>query len=417
MNCKRVGVIGSLAIGVTLVGCGLEGLVGGMAQNFEYAKKIEVHPEYNGLGNESVAVIVQTDMATMYEYPNVDLLMASGVAGRLQMHVEGVRVLDPRLVNSWQFRTPQWSALAFGEMAERLKVNRIVYIDVYEYRLNPPGNRYLWDGVCAANVSIIERDSYDPDMFVDTFRKQLGAYRMLFGGTPDSIYLVTIRLADEDDGESFENSFNQVILPGRLDQRVIVWANTMGHELFHYWNGNHVLVGKDKSAVEWFGEGFTEYYASLTLFRTGLISQDLWYRKLETYLARHIITTRLWPVETLSLVDAGKEKHKNWLRIYGSGATMALILDIEIRSVTGGTRGLDDVMRRLADRFGEPGSRFEVSDILSAVNGVSGKDFAAFFDAHITGSDGQLNIAKTLRKAGIRTEQFSDEFYLSPVSF
>ncbi len=169
MNCKRVGVIGSLAIGVTLVGCGLEGLVGGMAQNFEYAKKIEVHPEYTGLANESVAVIVQTDMATMYEYPNVDLLMASGVAGRLQMHVEGVRVLDPRLVNSWQFRTPQWSALAFGEMAERLNVNRIVYIDVYEYRLNPPGNRYLWDGVCAANVSIIERDSYDPDMFVDTF--------------------------------------------------------------------------------------------------------------------------------------------------------------------------------------------------------------------------------------------------------
>lgn len=251
------------------------------------------------------------------------------------------------------------------------------------------------------------------DLFVDTFRRQLGAYRKLFGGTPDSIYLVTIRLADEDDGESFENSFNQVILPGRLDKKVIVWANTMGHELFHYWNGNRVLVGKDKSTVEWFGEGFTEYYASLTLFRTGLISQDLWYRKLETYLARHIITTQLWPVETLSLVDAGKEKHKNWLRIYGSGATMALILDIEIRSATGGTRGLDDVMRRLADRFGEPGARFEVGDILSAVNDVSGIDFAEFFDAHITGTDGQLDISATLMKAGIRTEQFSDEFYLS----
>ena len=273
--------------------------------------------------------------------------------------------------------------------------------------------RTLSDGDMTIVLALDSHLAESLDIFVNTFRKQLGAYRKLFGGTPDSIYLVTIRLADEDDGESFENSFNQVILPGRLDKRVIVWANTMGHELFHYWNGNHVLVGKDKSAVEWFGEGFTEYYASLTLFRTGLISQDLWYRKLETYLARHIITTRLWPVETLSLVDAGKEKHKNWLRIYGSGATMALIFNIEIRSVTGGTRGLDDVMRGLAERFGEPGARFEVSDILSAINDVSGKDFAAFFDAHITGSDGQLNIAKTLMKAGIRTEQFSDEFYLS----
>ena len=50
-----------------------------------------------------------------------------------------------------------------------LGVNRVVFIDIYEYRLNPPGNRWIWDGVCAANISLIERDGFDPDMFVDTF--------------------------------------------------------------------------------------------------------------------------------------------------------------------------------------------------------------------------------------------------------
>ena len=54
-----------------------------------------------------------------------------------------------------------------------------------------------------------------------------------------------------------------------------------------------------------------------------------------------------------------------------------------------------------------------MSDILDAVNTVSGEDFSEFFAAHITGTDGQLDIAATLNEAGIQVEQFTDEFYLS----
>ena len=273
--------------------------------------------------------------------------------------------------------------------------------------------RVVNDGDMTIVLALDEQLAESIDIFEQTFRKQLGAYRELFGGTPESRYLVSIRIADEDDGESFENSFNQVITPDRINQRAIVWANTMGHELFHYWNGNHVLVAAEKQNAEWFGEGFTEYYSSLTLLRTGLIDESLWFRKLETYLARYVITTSMWPVDTVSLVDAGKEKHKNWLRIYGGGATIALALDIEIRSATGGAKGLDDVMRLLKQQFDDPGARYRVSDILAAINSVSGEDFTSFFDAHISGSKEQLDITGTLRKAGLNTEQFGDEFYLS----
>ena len=38
---------------------------------------------------------------------------------------------------------------------------------VYEYRLNPPGNRFLWDGVAAGNVGVAERDGLDADQTVD----------------------------------------------------------------------------------------------------------------------------------------------------------------------------------------------------------------------------------------------------------
>lgn len=334
------------------------------------------------------------------------------VTKALFIYSPGVEVAEVEIVvpDHWTISSP-WPAIAGKENTFAVDswislVNNALVVGEHDQRV-------IHDSDMTVVLALDARLSETQDTFEQTFRKLLGAYRKVFDGTPETRYLVTIRLADEDDGESFENSFNQVITPGRFDERAIVWANTMGHELFHYWNGNHVLVGAEKPNVEWFGEGFTEYYASLTLYRTGIIDEDLWFRKLETYLARYIITTRMWPVDTVSLVDAGKEKHKNWLRIYGGGATMALALDIEIRSATRAERGLDDVMRLLKERFGKPGGRYRVSDILAAINSVSGRDFTSFFDAHITGHEQQLDIAGVLRKAGIITEQFSDEFYLS----
>ena len=312
--------------------------------------------------------------------------------------------------DNWSVSSP-WPAVA-GQK-DRFQVDSWIGLVNNALVVGEHHQRVIRDGAMTIVLALDSALSESVATFEETFRKQLDAYRRIFQGTPDTRYLVTIRSADEDDGESFENSFNQVITPGRIDQRAIVWANTMGHELFHYWNGNHVLVGKEKSDVEWFGEGFTEYYASLTLFRTGLIDESLYFSKLERYLARHFITTRMWPVETPSLVAAGREKHRNWLRIYGGGATMALALDIEVRAATNGDRGLDDVMLALKDKFGVPGARYTVEDILAAVNSVSGRDFTSFFDDHIFGTGVSLDVAGILAKAGIIVEPFSDEFYLT----
>ena len=70
-------------------------------------------------------------------------------------------------------------------------------------------------------------------------------------------------------------------------------------------------------------------------------------------------------------------------------------------------------MLAMKEKFGVPGARYSVEDILAAVNTVSGRDFTGFFDDHIYGTGSTLDIAGILWKAGIVVEQFSDEFYLS----
>lgn len=157
-----------LIVGTALGGCEAAALLGGMAQNYEYQKQVEVLAEYD-LSGKSVAVVVDADMVTLYEFPDLVAHISSGVAARIQNNVDEVRVLDPRVVLSWQYNTPQWSALPYGDVAEELNVDRVVYINIYEYRLHPPGNRWEWEGVCAADVGIIERGSFAPDSFADQF--------------------------------------------------------------------------------------------------------------------------------------------------------------------------------------------------------------------------------------------------------
>lgn len=169
MRPARPLALAVLAGASALGGCAVGKLAGAMMQNYEYTKLVEVHPVYSGLENRTVAVIVDVDLATLYEYPDVAMTLAANISRRLQDNVPGITVLSPAVVSQWQFRTPQWSAMPYSEVSQRLNVDRVVHVDIYEYRLHPPGNQWLWDGVCSANIGIIERDGYDPDNFADVF--------------------------------------------------------------------------------------------------------------------------------------------------------------------------------------------------------------------------------------------------------
>jgi hypothetical protein len=138
-------------------------------QNEEYQRLIEVHPVYGGLENRKVAVVVDVDYAVLYEHGQVPLTVADFVSRRIQSKVPGALVVSPVEVSNWQFRTYSWQGMPYGEMARQLGADRLVLVDIFEYRLNPPGNRWLWEGLCAANVQVIEGDSLDPDTPVESF--------------------------------------------------------------------------------------------------------------------------------------------------------------------------------------------------------------------------------------------------------
>ena len=157
--------LGVLALG----GCAIGKLVGGMAQNVEYQKQIEVLPEYE-LEGHTVAVVALADMATLYEHPDLVPDVIGGVAGRI---AKG----GPR----GQGHPP---AFVLRLAAAHAAVGRVaVRRDRQAPRLRPgdlsststsiacthQATGGSGEGVCLATVSMIEADGPDPDMFADSY--------------------------------------------------------------------------------------------------------------------------------------------------------------------------------------------------------------------------------------------------------
>jgi len=150
-------------------GCAIPQIISVIGHNIERDKKIEVLADYTGLENRTVAVLVHADHSLLYEYPMVKPNITANVAWRIQENVPGVRVLAPSQVMTWEYQTPTWSSMPMGQVCELLDVDRVVYVDVYEFRLNPPGNRFLWEAMGVANVRVFERGSLDPDMAIEEY--------------------------------------------------------------------------------------------------------------------------------------------------------------------------------------------------------------------------------------------------------
>lgn len=119
--------------------------------------------QYAGLQGKSVAVLVSADRSIQADFPGVVPELAVSIAERLREHVDISGYVPGRAMLTYQYENPSWSAKAYGELADDLGVERLVVVDLREFRVNDPGNRYLYDGVADATIGVIEADGPYPD--------------------------------------------------------------------------------------------------------------------------------------------------------------------------------------------------------------------------------------------------------------
>ena len=132
-----------------------------------------------------------------------------------------------------------------------------------------------------------------------------------------------------DGGETVE----LLIDPGQpIEMFYEDWAAT--HEFAH------LMLPYVDSEQRWISEGFAQYYQNLLLARAGRYTQQYAWQKLHDGLARgRESVPGLSPNEA-----ASREERNSRMKIYWSGAALALMADVELRRRSNGVETLDVVL-------------------------------------------------------------------------
>ncbi|NIR43566.1 MAG: M61 family metallopeptidase [Gemmatimonadetes bacterium] len=222
----------------------------------------------------------------------------------------------------------------------------------------------------------------------------------LFGGLPyDRYAFVFLTITG---GGGLEHANGTTIGLGDIDfeaegdyRRVL---GVSAHEFFHAWTVKRIqppafrpydYERENYTDALWFYEGITSYYGERILHRAGLIESlsdpvDM------------VSDYRAIPGHGIqSAADASfnawihhyrrdEASHNYRTNYYSNGRVIGHLLELEIAGRTGGSRGLDDVMRLIWRRTRE-GATFDSDDIRVACEAVAGGSFQEFFDRYVFG--------------------------------
>ena len=155
-----------LALTLTLTqmsGCIVGAAIGGMAESYKRTGTSEIEAEYTGIEGHSFTVVVTADRLIEGNNPGISARITQRVNDRLIQNAKPTFAIPSADLLTVLYNTPQWPAMPRGEVAEMLGVERLIVVELVEYRLNEPGNKYIWDGSASCVVSVFESDSPFPD--------------------------------------------------------------------------------------------------------------------------------------------------------------------------------------------------------------------------------------------------------------
>jgi hypothetical protein len=156
---RAILALGLLAAAM-LSGCQL---IAFAAASAERTGSREVPAEYTGLSNKSFAMVVLADRVIQGEHAGLTDRVLTRSSQMIAQATDASAYIDPGTMRSWLYANPRWRVMTPSEVAEELGVQRLIYVEVIEYRLHEPGNQYLWEGSATATVSVVEADSGFPD--------------------------------------------------------------------------------------------------------------------------------------------------------------------------------------------------------------------------------------------------------------
>jgi hypothetical protein len=123
-----------------------------------------IPPKYKGLNDQSVAVLVWVDRGIKIDWPQIQLDAAAGIQNKLQQaqkdrasEVSGTKFpASAATVVRFQEEHPEWAADSIEEVAPRLNVSRVIYVEINNFQTRSEASVELFRGTLTATVRVLE---------------------------------------------------------------------------------------------------------------------------------------------------------------------------------------------------------------------------------------------------------------------
>jgi len=258
--------------------------------------------------------------------------------------------------------------------------------------------------------------------------KMMAVQAGVFGETPFQTYTTMMIFPPEFGGGSALEHQNSHV--GVYNEQFIgspILSLITGHEMFHAWNVKRLrpadLVPYRYAQAQpttwlWVSEGITDYYADLSLVRSGIVPQAIFL---------NLANSKIESVNAVPPVALEDASLNIWVHpidgtdaiYYPKGSLAGMLLDVMIRDASDNRNSLDTVLRELYQTTFKAGRGFTEQDWWSTVTKhAGGKDFADFQARYIDGREpfpfkavmplaGFIVRDSTIREAriGVQTEQ------------
>ena len=263
--------------------------------------------------------------------------------------------------------------------------------------------------------------NYDLERLRGDVKKIVEAQVAIMGEIPYHDYTFLLH-AHTNDGGGLEHLNSTSIIVDRNSFRSAAYVHSVlaviSHEFFHAWNVKRIrpdalgpfdYTRENYTKLLWVAEGITDYYGALALRRAGLFSEEEYLGTLSSQIDS--VQSKPGRLE-MSVEEASFDAWIKYYRqdensinsqisYYDKGHLLGLLLDLEIRKLSGGAKSLDDVMRYLYAEFYKKNRNYTPEDFQRAAERMAGASLETFFQRYVRGRE-ELDYKASLSAAGLQ---------------
>ncbi len=270
------------------------------------------------------------------------------------------------------------------------------------------------------NISLYSPNKvYEASDLKESMQRMMEAQKAFLGeidGTSEYNIMLHLSNMEETDAMGFgaleHHTSTVVVLPEPLPKPNLEQAmvDVVSHEFFHivtplnihsreihYFNYNNPVMSRHL----WMYEGTTEYFANLFQINQGLIDEAEFYNRMMAKIQNSMAYDDTMSFTTMSekiLEDPYKDNYAN---VYEKGALINMALDIRLRELSKGEKGVLWLMKKLTETY-DASTPFEDHSLIDEIVKLTYPEIRDFFDRHVVGTN-PIDYKEYLAKVGLTT--------------